>query len=92
MGNVHDKSTRNDAKVVASPNQVVEPRDLVEPVIHEPFVECWQGRRFLHHHVGLLDVVEPARNQRVMIRTVRQKPPFIQVVLLLISPARVYVC
>ena len=81
MRQIHHKPSRNHSKVIAATNQVMQPRDFVEAVVHKTLVERGQHARALHHHVGLLDRVEPARNQRVVKRTIRKKPLFVEIVL-----------
>lgn len=89
--NIHDEAPRNHAKVVSPPNEVVKPGDLVESVIHEPLVKRRQEFGLLHHHIGLLDVVEPARDQGVMVGTIGEKPLLVQIVLLFTEAQRTYV-
>ena len=81
MRQIHHEASRDDSEVVAAPNQVVQPGDFVEAVVHETLVELGKHARSLDHHVGLLNRVEPARNQRVMKRAVRKKPFLVKIVL-----------
>lgn len=90
--NVHDEAPRNHAKVVSPPNEVVKPGDLVESVIHEPLVKRRQERGLLHHHIGLLDVVKPARDQRVMVGAIGEKPLLVQIVLRITETPKAHVC
>lgn len=70
---------------------MVKPGDLVEPVIHEPLVKRRQERGLLHHHIGLLDVVKPARDQGVMVGAIGEKPLLVQIVLFITERLKLHV-
>ena len=68
MGNVDRVGVLQHGELVSRVTKMLNPTDLVLPVVHETLVKRGKMARSLHHHIGLLLVTLEAGNEVELTR------------------------